>query len=302
MKYRTNEEFLKVMTLRKKGTFPKEISILTGIPLNTINGWVYRGVACKENRIVKDLKKGYDKLDNNLAYIIGVLLGDGCLSKSKRKISENSYSHRIILTVTDKDFALKFKEVFENWSGLKPTFFKETGPSQLASRLVYKNLKKRKNLHHVVFENKKAYIFLGYFIKKELNKIYSSRKEVKINFLRGLYDSEGSVVYHSNLGRVMISMTDYKIMRMIRKLLYTSVKIRTKIGKRGNGMGHKDIYFIFFGSKKAIKSFSKIGFCIERKRLILNDLCEGKGDPNLIMRDNSGKRRRYWEAKWKRIG
>ena len=55
------------------------------------------------------------KLSEELAYILGVIYGDGHVSIKQR---------RVILSATDKDFVLNFRDNLEKWSNFKARFYK----------------------------------------------------------------------------------------------------------------------------------------------------------------------------------
>mgnify|MGYP001607263390 FL=1 len=57
------------------------------------------------------------KLSSELAYIYGVLIGDGHLEQSK-------LVNRVNLNVSDKDFAMAFAKTLKNWCGFASTINK----------------------------------------------------------------------------------------------------------------------------------------------------------------------------------
>jgi len=101
------------------------------------------------------------KLDKNLAYILGVIKGDGCVQK-----------YQTDLGVIDKDFALAFRKALEEWSGMKASFH------------IYKE-------YYVILNSKYVSSYLKNF---DINKIKSSPKTFKAAFLKGMYDSEGCAI------------------------------------------------------------------------------------------------------------
>ncbi|MBS3150273.1 hypothetical protein J4425_00490 [Candidatus Woesearchaeota archaeon] len=63
----------------------------------------------------KRLPESAKKLSEELAYILGVIYGDGHVSIKQR---------RVILSATDKDFVLNFRDNLEKWSNFKARFYK----------------------------------------------------------------------------------------------------------------------------------------------------------------------------------
>jgi len=127
-----------------------------------------------ESLIIKNTKKINLNPSESLAYILGVLNGDGSVNKQ-----ESNYV--IELKVTDKDFIEEFKRNLEN-IGFK-----------------YINEYVRK------FENKKDQYVVRvrskgfYYWYKSLNVDYymnviGNNEKLMISWLKGFYDSEGSVV------------------------------------------------------------------------------------------------------------
>ena len=70
----------------------------------------------KERWSYKPLKEGYEKLTIDLAYIVGVMMGDGYIHK-----------HGIGLETKDKDFANTFKEAAERQFGREIKEYKGGG-------------------------------------------------------------------------------------------------------------------------------------------------------------------------------
>jgi hypothetical protein len=85
---RSKREFLKVTQLAAKGHCDQEIERITGIPRRTVSGW-RRG----ETRLLERSRcAGYSKGDHDFsklpsgayAYLLGLYLGDGCISANHR--------------------------------------------------------------------------------------------------------------------------------------------------------------------------------------------------------------------------
>ena len=110
------------------------------------------------------------KLNEELAYVLGVLYGDGYVGKRK-----NADSYVVVLKVKDQDFAETFTEMLKKL-GYKPRFY---------------HYPYRKVPFHVELTSKELYLFFESFKVGELLK---TEHNLKAWFLRGFLDSEGSII------------------------------------------------------------------------------------------------------------
>ena len=105
MSYNTNytiEDYNEVMRLRKIGLGVKRIHNLLlkenkFITKGAISRWIYRNAKPFQQVIIKNIKEGYQNLNESKAYLLGVLCGDGWVTTD----------YRIGLNVTDLDFIEK---------------------------------------------------------------------------------------------------------------------------------------------------------------------------------------------------
>jgi len=136
-KYRryTYDDWKKAMDLHNKYKFgPRRISRILGIPRKTIENWLYRGV-------VPPSAKWVAKPCIELAYVIGVINGDGNVSKSKNKLG---YEYRIELETIDPEFGIVFSKAM----------------SKLLNRKYEEpRWKKKKKIWRVVYQSKAFYIW-----------------------------------------------------------------------------------------------------------------------------------------------
>lgn len=135
------------------------------------------------------------KLNPELAYILGVMFGDGTLSNKNTVRS----------SAKDKDFALNFKRNLEKWSKLK-------------SRL-YKTSNGKNDIWKVDMNSREANETLKKFMIKIGQIMLKAHHIHQIAFLEGLYDSEGNV-----------QITKYKniVIRFYncnKKIVYLMIKI-----------------------------------------------------------------------------
>lgn len=111
-----------------------------------------------------------------LAYVLGVILGDGSVSYNEKK-----YRYRIKLDATDKAFVEFFKDTLEK-IGLHPSRIKP----------MKQRKKKHKTKYRVIATSKRFAKWFKGLILEDIEKIVSADEESKISFIRGFYESEGS--------------------------------------------------------------------------------------------------------------
>ncbi len=202
-------------------------------------------------RKINTFKKEFIKDDFALGYVLGVLEGDGCFGLYGRGGIGT-------LSVTDKDFADAFEKELKK---IYPYhIFRGVGEPKGVS-------KKKK---YIVNFNSKSYVK---FFKRMIEKIIELSDKIKRGFLKGMYDSEGSV-YLTNLEdrkRVMrqISFTQKSketINLMTSLLEYFNVGYKTNTIK-GSGFNPNGIYYSIriFGRNNFIRFKEVIGFSIGRK-------------------------------------
>jgi len=186
-----------------------------------------------------------------LGYVIGVLLGDGCLFTRRRK-----GDYIIRLDVTSRAFALSFFEALRK-IGLNPS------------------VKVKKKHHRTHFGNKPTYIVTAYSKKLytwvrslSLNQLRETleKREMTIGFLRGFYESDGSL---KNRGDLAFSNSNRELLELVAYLL-------SKLGINVNVTGpyiwssnRKPMYLIQMGETKARKLLEIIQPCIKNYKTIV---------------------------------
>lgn len=203
----------------------------------------------------KRLPENAKILSENLAYILGVVYGDGHVSVKQR---------RVILAATDKEFVLNFKNKLENWSGFKVRFF---------TRLIKLDeyIKNRKIQYVSYIDSVEASKFLKNF---NLNIIKFSEDKTKCAFVKGFFDSEGTVLKidtHSKNVGLGCSNTKIKLIFLIKTLL-ESLEMESKINVTKTRPirthpGNRPFYKLWIHKREnVIKFHSLIGFNINRKQ------------------------------------
>ena len=155
----------------------------------------------------------------SFAYILGVYIGDGCITRPKNKPNV-SYTFR--LDVIDKDFAVKFKEELEELGcktkfreyerNSKPCYIVETRNKDLTKKLLEETNHKK-------------------LVPEYINKW---SKEEKLSFISGIMDSEGFIskrkkIMKSGLPSFQLGIKmDYEILKQIKPIMQS---VGFKIGK-----------------------------------------------------------------------
>jgi len=195
------------------------------------------------------INKNAGVLNGDLAYIMGVIEGDGHCRKRK---TEERTSGEIILKVKDLDFAKEFESRLRNWSGIQPKFWERNG------------------FFHVGLYSIDAVDIIQNI---DLKKVVNLNKRIKANFLRGMYDSEGGVL-GVNLNKrkfvcrwIHFSNNNEKIIATVSKLLKDfgiNHKIRSRIH---SGFKSKKLQYeiLIFGQENLKRFYKNIGFSIKRK-------------------------------------
>ena len=188
-----------------------------------------------------------------LAYVIGVIAGDG-------NLSVHGYNYEMLLSITDYDFAKEFSRC-------------------LAKILV------KPSLYRVRWsEKRKRWIVQGssILLHRFLDKSWQHLKNhiehssgCRFSFLRALFDGEGSITGRN----LTITNTDLSLLLYVRKLLAKS-GISTSIPRVTHRAGsilkdphtgrtykrRKDCYVVRVSPADLLRFARKIGFSIERKK------------------------------------
>ncbi len=200
----------------------------------------------------KKLAQESKKLSLDLAYVLGVAKGDGCVSTAQR---------RIILSATDKDFVITFKIALENWSKFNARFY---------SRDIKKpNYIKTRKLQWVSYiDSKEAADFLASF---NVNDVLSASNDIKCAFLKGLFDSEGSV---SKDSVIFYNSNKYLIKLVYNLLIELGIEPRINDYKAKSLSGKNISYSrVCIYKKDSLEKFANlIGFSIKRKSIKLHTL------------------------------
>jgi len=151
-------------------------------------------------------------ISDDLAYIIGVLLGDGSVSSCK----DGHYT--IQLSVTSKKFALEFFSSLKR-IGLNPhiAVFPPPKPSRLRNGKVIIPKKKQ---YRVRAYSKKFVLWFKKLTFEEIERMLNC-KMLQAAFVRGIYESEGNIRKDSRGNRrIVIANTNLELLKLVQKILY----------------------------------------------------------------------------------
>jgi len=244
------EDYIRAMELLNRRFGITKVSRKLNIPKSTLHYWrrgIYRPPSVR----------WMPKPSKELAYVIGVMLGDGYI------VREHHYDYDIELKVKDYEFAEAF------------------------SRNIAKVLNKRFRKPHwseshnrwrIYYRSKAFYTWYRRQDLDTLKQYIEHNRETVANFLRGFYDSDGNNYRYKH---IFLYNSNLKLLRYTQYLLkkYFSIKATGPylIAKAGsihikrNGERIKtnhDIYCIAISRMKDIRVFlSEIGFSIREKQL-----------------------------------
>jgi len=180
------------------------------------------------------------KMTKNLAYLVGLLKGDGC-------VTHNGASFRICFDNTNQTLANNclnsLKEI-----GLHPFVYDIIPYNGIGKKKIYK----------VVANSKKFYEWYKKLTLQDLKKSLNT-KEKTIGFLKGFYEAEGSISTSRNTVTISISNTDLKLLKVVKILLeQLDLYFRLNGPYKNNGLGGykaKLIYRVLTSSRENVFSF-----------------------------------------------
>jgi hypothetical protein len=189
----------------------------------------------------------YPKLEPSpqLSYVIGVLIGDGCISQYRHR--SGKYSWNVILSVTDEAFALSFRQALLDL-GLHPRLSLSKRDST------------RKNCFRVTAFSKSFVEWFDALSEEQLARVVS---KYPIEFLRGFYESEGTASQH----RVCLVNTDVWKLEIARQLI-ESLGFQTSLLNYPRLPPAKTPYelHILGGQNEQFRFLSLLNPCIKRGR------------------------------------
>jgi len=196
------------------------------------------------------------KISEPLFYLLGVLKGDGDVSITPRKTGAH---YKVELTSTDRCFVESFI------STLKAIGLSHSG-------WIFTEKMKNKNWNDAFKTRASCKIFLEWYKKTSLEWIQKNATEAqfKLAFIRGMYESEGSLLNNNGYYAIEIINTNEKLLSIIKKFLeelgFHPTMRKAKRKKIGGREHHKEVYKIGMYREKEVKDLIKnIKPCIPRK-------------------------------------
>lgn len=211
----------------------------------TIMRWMAkRGIPRRTRKEFFHIKPKLE-LTPNLAYIVGVVLGDGNIS-----------GNRVTLAVTDEIFALSFKNALEK-IGLHPHSF------------VKKISVKNPNWKDQYVIRAKSKLFCNWVQSLTFTEIHRLPDELFINFVRGFYESEGCFTLNGYFPYFALKMTNTnkELLAIIwDRLKRMGFSFKWHVDMDKGKPSSKDAYEIRLFKKDHVKGFFEaVNPCIKNK-------------------------------------
>ncbi len=185
-----------------------------------------------------------DQLDEEFAYLMGVLTGDGCLS----------WRNRIVLTSADEPIVAAFRALAARF-GLQVSPHGQGRPHYhtIVSAQLYQLLE------HLGMSSGKAHT------KRIPHSILAAPEHIVAAFLRGLFDADGTVSKRD--GTVSLLSTSEALIRETQLVLLNFGIVASKFTKRTHYRDKPCVsYWLTMAGAEAERFHELIGFGLERKR------------------------------------
>ncbi len=254
----------RVGELRKGGLSYREISEQIGreFDVKISKATVLRWCKGTNNTFNKTKRVRLSPLPE-LAYIVGAYFGDASATAGR------NYRYKVKLKVVDREFAEAFRKALKG-IGLNP-------------RVGFENDRTRTGRWYVEATSKGLFRFLT----GPKERLFDVAKAYPREFLRGFFDSEGTVVFNKKSRTLHVSASNYDLEvltlceELLKKLdidsrIYLHRRKGTPVNIRGKMYRYNsDLYRITIQRRASIFNFYKeIGFSIQRKQLKLEGALE----------------------------
>lgn len=197
----------------------------------------------------------------NLGYVLGVIYGDGSVTICRVEGKSHYTLYKVQLEVKDKDFADAFADSLAKLLGRDKPF------------LVWFN--KKKGTHVVSVGRKEFVLWTKSLEMRELEKNLMKNQQAAAGFLKGFFDSEGSVHKY----QIHIDNTNKSLIVLVKRLLEilgiksgNILEIYQRTNYAPQGYTYWRLYILKWDG---FKFMEKVGFSIERKNNALQ-VHEGK--------------------------
>ena len=219
-----------------------------GVSYNTVLGWMKKYNIPRRNwkEAFKLMAKPFTPQPGpELAYVLGVLLGDGSVYV-RHKPDKRTY--HIQLNVKDKEFAEKFARALQE-IGLRPS------PLRFVGKGYYQVMATSKNFYE-------WYRSLCFEVgSPDLEKIRSWIKGFENHFARGFYESEGSISFHKfGKLRARIGNRQKERLLMVKNILEKCYGIKSHLCGPGK---HNYFELVIYGDERVSKFLTITRPCIK---------------------------------------
>lgn len=215
----------------------------------------------------------YKELTPERAFILGVMCGDGCIFSGIANKKQWQYPLYIIhLSVRDKDFIDEFIRCIKIVYGIKPALYfrkrKDKNPK-------WSDIWIAKITRKEVYNDLSTYNFGTHNWKVPQEITCSNNEKVIGAFLKGFYDSEGSVLNGKRSFGILVSSANIRGLEEVKSLLKKLNIESSKIGIDKRRRNH--IFYFPISKKDSIVTFlNKVGFSIQRKSSKIKDYLNDK--------------------------
>jgi len=242
-----------------KGLSTLEIARIYGVCHATVCNWMKeyniesKSLSDAQNmrfkkEVDREIKEKFNKPMPELAYVLGVMLGDGSCYRYRniRKGEVVGYHYEIRLGTVDYPFAEKFKKALEK-IGLNAT--------------IRVKKSKNKNWRDVYVATSYSRAFYEFYKSLSIEDVKRIITGFEPYFVCGFYESEGSVVYHK-VNRylvIKISNTNHEIIKTIYDIVVNKFGIKCYLHVEKNRPGRrKPLYRLRIQGNERCKRFLEI--------------------------------------------
>jgi DNA mismatch repair protein MutS len=184
-----------------------------------------------------------ERLTPDLAYVLGLLVGDGCLTHTKR----------VQLTTADDEIAQAFTRIVQATFGYTPTTTQRQGTPARTYLITSVDLRQ--------FLFKMGLDYVRAHEKKIPDRILQAPRDIVVAFLQGLFDTDGSA--DRRYGNVEFSSASPTLARQVQGVL---LNLGIVSSLRRKGTAARPAYRVSLHGEDAIRFYREVGFRLSRKQ------------------------------------
>ena len=185
------------------------------------------------------------KFNENLAYILGIIKGDGCIN-----INKYTKGHIVIVHTIDKSLANNFYDSL-----------KKLNLNPYMCLVPPRNGISKKNQYRIQAVSKKFCLWYNSLSLNKIKKLLDNRKKI-IAFLKGFYEAEGCLckqIKNKKRLRITLTHTDIKLLKLTKNL---ANKLNFNFILNGpydpSGFGKKLRYNFTINKQEEVKRFINV--------------------------------------------